>query len=751
MIDWHTEPGRVGIPFVGVMSALLLCLLLSGCATSGWQDVKPHYDSAHLPARYDFYNLTPILNGVWGLKDGSQVWAVGADGTILHYTAQAGRWEPQTSPTPNDLLSIFGTSDGAQVWAVGDKGTILHGERRGVEPYISEVLLLPKLPGAELQVRVIDDQKGAGQPLKLTLYGLRKHSLQIGSPLKQVTPTAQPPARGDPWVFSFNPTDIDVDPGTEAHFQILLEQGTYKTTYDVDLTYDRYRFFRDHWAATLAVASVGALLATLVLLLLTRPLWILFLYRKLKIYNFVEQIEVPGVGKLLQFFLKFTVLPWFVTHPRTLRAWVSANRTEAAGAWATSLKTPATTERERTDVDVPYVALPVEVKDVSSRLLHQPAAEDFESLFHGGRSVVQIVGPGGGGKTTLARHIGDLALAGGEAGAFKGCRLPIWIDEDFTDLRAVVKRKINSWYESGEDIEEPLLNALLENGLLLVMVDRVSERLPATRDYLGKVHGSVRCNALLITTRQPIALEVPEQRFIYPQALDSSTLLNFMTEIIKYYFRGAEDAKDRPFSTLESQLELGKRLAALIAVRISTGDGAKEIPMLPLPVVLFVSDAVAVVKEGRRLDELPKSLPDVYANYLRRINPKSPGLENGMSDEDMLTAAKALARLGVGSNYIPKEFTRADGLKCLKGDAPDLPAGVDPLRRLAANGVLLSKEMGATTFLRFALDPVAEFLAAEAHFDKCQGKADCLEKLLTDSKNAQGFHNALLLTMQARR
>ena len=610
--------------------------------------------------------------------------------------------------------------------------------------------MIPKLPGAELQVQVIDDQKGAGQPLKLRLYGSRKHSFELNGLLNEVKSSARPTPDG-PWVFDFNAKDIDVESGTDAHFQIRLEQRGYKTTYDVDLTYDRYRFFRDVWVATLVVASVGALLATLTSLLLTRPLWILLLYRKLKVYNFVEQIEVPGVGKLLQFILKFTVLPWFVTHPRTLRAWVRANRNQGAAAWAISLKTPATMQRERADVDVPYVALPVEVKDVSSRLLNQPAAEDFESLFHGGRSVVQIVGPGGGGKTTLAKHIGDLALAGGEAGAFKGCRLPIWIDEDFTDLRAVVKRKINSWYESGEDIEEPLLNALLENGLLLVMVDRVSERLPATRDYLARVHGSVRCNALLITTRQPLVLEVPEQRFIYPQALDSSTLLNFMTEITKYYFRGAEDAKERPFSTLESQLELGKRLAVLIAVRISTGDGAKEVPMLPLPVVLFVSDAVALVKQGRSLEELPKSLPDVYANYLRRINPKVPGMANGMGDEDMLTAAKALARLAVGSDYIPKEFTRSDGLKCLQTDAPDLPAGVDPLRRLVDNGVLLSREIGATTSLRFALDPVAEFLAAEAHFDKCEGDAGCLGKLLTDSKNAQGFHNALLLTMQARR
>ena len=54
------------------------------------------------------------------------MWAVGENGTILHYTAQAGRWEAQSSGTTNWLESIFGSSDGAQLWAVGDSGTILH-------------------------------------------------------------------------------------------------------------------------------------------------------------------------------------------------------------------------------------------------------------------------------------------------------------------------------------------------------------------------------------------------------------------------------------------------------------------------------------------------------------------------------------------------------------------------------------------------------------------------------------------------
>jgi hypothetical protein len=516
-----------------------------------------------------------------------------------------------------------------QLWAVGYSGSILHGAKVGFWPYISQVRLLPKPPDAQLQVRVIASQSGADQ-VKIKLSGSNHHAFEKNAAPEQIPSVNHSPSqRGDPWTLDY--------PGAEAHLRIELEDGTYKTYYDAGLTYDPYHslkatseWSKEHWARAVGFALVAAfalLVAAFTVLLFTRPLWILYLYRKR--CNLIEQIELPGVGKLLHFLLKFTVLPWFVTHPRTLGSWISANRDLAAAAWTTSFKTPTSTAPEKADVDVPYVALPVQVKDVSSRSLHQPAAKDFEGLFHGVRSVVQIVGPGGGGKTTLAKHIGDLALAGGEIAAFQACRLPIWVDEDFTDLRAVVKRKLNGWYKAGEDIEELLINALLENGLLLVMVDRVSERLPSTREYLGKVHGTLRCNALVITTRVPIAMEVPEQQFIYPQALDSGTLLNFMTLIIKYYFQNREESEARPFSTIKEQLELGNRLADLITVRTGIGENSREIPMLPLPVVLFISDAVSLVKQGRSLEDLPKSLPDVYAKYLRRINPKVPGIEIG--------------------------------------------------------------------------------------------------------------------------
>jgi hypothetical protein len=62
------------------------------------------------------------LDGVWG-SSGSDVFAVGYDGTILHY--DGSDWSSMTSGTSNWLEVVWGSS-GSNVFAVGEGGTILH-------------------------------------------------------------------------------------------------------------------------------------------------------------------------------------------------------------------------------------------------------------------------------------------------------------------------------------------------------------------------------------------------------------------------------------------------------------------------------------------------------------------------------------------------------------------------------------------------------------------------------------------------
>jgi hypothetical protein len=70
------------------------------------------------------------LNGVWG-SSGSDVFAVGESGTILHYDGNA--WFPMDSGTTKYLYGIWGSS-GSDVFAVGESGTILHYDGNAWSP-----------------------------------------------------------------------------------------------------------------------------------------------------------------------------------------------------------------------------------------------------------------------------------------------------------------------------------------------------------------------------------------------------------------------------------------------------------------------------------------------------------------------------------------------------------------------------------------------------------------------------------------
>jgi photosystem II stability/assembly factor-like uncharacterized protein len=63
----------------------------------------------------------PIL-AIWG-NSGSNVFAVGSEGTILHYDGTT--WSTMTSGSTADLRGVWGSS-GSDLFAVGTSGTVLH-------------------------------------------------------------------------------------------------------------------------------------------------------------------------------------------------------------------------------------------------------------------------------------------------------------------------------------------------------------------------------------------------------------------------------------------------------------------------------------------------------------------------------------------------------------------------------------------------------------------------------------------------
>jgi photosystem II stability/assembly factor-like uncharacterized protein len=723
---------------------------------------------------------------------GQELWAVGEGGTILHTNDGGKKWEPQTSPTVNNLSSVVGS--GPELWAVGARGTIvhtadggknwnqqrrmtypdvdvnsaiyagpslwvvgayrttLHGVAVGHYPYVREARLRREIFTSRLEFRVTWPADVGAAVTRASLNGLNASQFEQGQPMQTAftNDLNRPGSDSEIWGFDFSPDRIFVKPGDRAHFRIELTSDNFTAGYDVTLVYDPWAWFREHATALLATALFLLILVAFTACLLAKPLWNVALYRALKIYNITAQISVPGVGPVLRELLKVTLLPWFVQHRRTLDAWVQSHIAALPEGW--QLDSPdLSSQGNATDsahTRPSYVPLPVRLQSaVTDDLRQAPTAEWASNLFNSRRTTIEIAGPGGAGKTTLARQLGQWALDGGGPEGLKlHAMLPVWVDEELGEkntLLDIIKRKLIAWFPE-EEIETELIQALLKKQRILVIVDRLSERSVDTQQYVSNIHGGLRVNALIVTTRQELKFEAGPPVVLYPQALDSKSLLHFMTSIL------AEDAQQSPsggahaFDTIERQLDLGHRLAALIQV---PGGKDKEIPILPLTVRIFVDEAVRLIRDGLPLDELPRSLPEAYFRSLEKVNPKTPGAKNAMTDEAMLSAAKLIGELATGSNFIPKEFSMKAARESLRAVGWIDPEKLDPVQRLIDNGVLVESKRGGFYALRFEVDPIAEFLSAAAWAERCGTCVLDWQEIKKKSANAPGFQIALRLTL----
>ena len=670
-----------------------------------------------------------------GTSDGRQLWVAGQHfnaGLKFYRSGDFGKnWrvEGDFKFGEGQPLRFALSPASLDVWALVSTSGLIHGRAAETFPRITHARLAeqpPGFPGARLELRI------EGRPGSVLLKGggerdFSLDQLQTVSRLKVI----QPQKDSDVWAIEFDPEsqDVGLEKGEDLYAEITLETAGFRQAFTLPLL--SYKPWRPHPL----VSGYAAWIVFLALLLLVWPVGLLKLQSGLRVFDVSRLLEpIPVLGPPAVLALGAAgALPLFARTGRALDTWVRAHRETIRVRFEAE-------ESLRRSGD--YVPLPVRTgSPETGGLLDRPDAPALSRLFSRRRTLIQVVGVGGAGKTMLAVQIARWALAArDEGGLERNPMLPVLVDEDTDDLRAVVKRKLTSWLQ--EEIGDEFLDALLRKQRVLVIVDRVSERQRTTREHLRTLHGGQPVNALLVTTRQPLDFEAGGDVRIYPQPLGSETLLHFMTSLLQ------EPARAGAFARMGDQLELGKKLADLIRL------GAEEVPLTPLLVRLYVDKAVELARRpGASLDELPGSIPDVYFAYLRSVNPDTGGSTDRMSNEDMLRAAEVLARLALGKAFVPREVAKEEAREAFAEAGWGKPEDSDPIRRLRDNGVLQETAVGTEMLLRFALDPVAEFLAAMAHARQCAGNETAWNALFKQveaaGQRAAGFRLALRLVCRA--
>jgi len=530
------------------------------------------------------------------------------------------------------------------------------------------------------------------------------------------------------WKTEFSPLGMDLHPGDAYNLVVYFADHTKEERYTLPKrTFTPVSFYQKHPGFVTAIVCIGAILVVFFLLLLLQPMWLYALYKKTSYLR--NLAEVTGTaGKLFSLIDKLTITPLFVLQPRVADAWIKKHKQKLTDCF---IKQATVAEHQS------YVPLPLRIQSATGTEIEKPSPDLLSEYFKGSRVCIEIVGPGGVGKTTLAIQLGFWTMHINNRKFFKGhLWIPVLIEEESDDVFSVIKNIITSY--TGEQTDDHFINYLLKKQRLLIIVDALSERSVEMQEHIRHLYAKNSINALLITTRTPINVLTGEDIHFYPQTMDFVKVGEYVKSVLI-------NRKEEVFKSETNRSRLSDKIVSIFKI------GNKEIQILPVLATLMMKEAVSIsaCKEATDIlyiiDRMSSTIPDVFFGYILSVNPKTG--ENLFNDEEMLKYAEVIALASLGDNLIPGDVLQSIVLTKLQSVEPSVKSNV--IDRLVKNGILSApRRYGTDIYLRFALDPLAEYLGAFAIAKHCAGDKDKWNKIFKEAaeKKAFGFKAALEIT-----
>jgi photosystem II stability/assembly factor-like uncharacterized protein len=676
-------------------------------------------------------------------------WAVG-DRVILHTEDEGEHWAAQASGVEGirDLTSVYFV-DRSVGWAVGDDG-IVKAVRNNDASYVSRFRVTE---GGQVLTLDWDIQDEHPEGVTCSI-AYRSFENAVWQPIA----TDRLAHHANWFELSWDPAGKVLEGADLAYLLTLKDEAGILYRQEIP---GRFRY-RPWWSrqpegvkGTLIVLGVLVAYYTLCgIVLWSSPLSLLWLHRHLPASELAESAAPNEPWKLvIRAALGLTGLPAMAKSARVRRAWLARYRagrwdlddlepsiraayiqqSDCLDAWVERRAVAAREAFERIDSVARrriHIPLPVRVgSPADGQRIAEVKPEEFRGFFRPDRVVLAIIGTGGGGKSSLAFQLARWTLEDDPDRRPAGHRMiPVLIEQETSDLVEAVGRNLRRMIGE-EEVEADLVLSLVRHRRLLVIVDALSERSEATRRHVEAIHGQAPVNALVVTSRREPDFGPIGATPLWPERIDVNSLVWFLTEYLRR--TGAEAL----FSG-RGALHLSDRLLALVE------RGGRRLVVTPLLIRLFVDNAIELRGQGRPIEDLPLSVAGTMLEYLRRVNPKGPETPNGVPDDVLIRATRVLASQSLAPNYVPQDFDHLSACKALAVAVIELEGSV-VVTRLIANGVLESRDVGGTPFLRFALDPVAEYLASLYWLDRLRGSMADWEDWLAVVRAVDGYPESI--------
>ncbi|MBD1936339.1 HEAT repeat domain-containing protein [Microcoleus sp. FACHB-68] len=420
-----------------------------------------------------------------------------------------------------------------------------------------------------------------------------------------------------------------------------------------------------------------------------RPLWLLWLPAELNLPKtpITPEVKLP-VG----------ILRRFKYRPRVLDAWVEKHLETFQRKFLEN-----ETVEERKD----YVSLPVLL---NGKEIDEITAETLSETFKKDKRVrVLIRGEGGSGKTTIACQIAQWAMENQDKSKrlAEHLMLPVLIEEELDanteegikPLMEAVVAEIQELIDSEQKIvDEFLVEQLLLQRRVLLIVDHYSEMSEKTQKRIDPNRRDFPANALIVTSRIEETFNRIDINIKTLPIIEEKKLEEFISKYLN-------KCKELNLFEAEPQEFLSQECAQLTSIV-----GNKK-TITVLLAKLYAQQIINTKQDsfasGRSLD----NIPDLILAHLEKLNQQG---ERYTKNEypTVKQDAKIIAWKCLEQSYRPSPVDREAVVKALGSNnaASCLEYFEKHLRLLKSIGY--AEERKDRDKIRFALDPLAEYLAA---------------------------------------
>lgn len=445
-----------------------------------------------------------------------------------------------------------------------------------------------------------------------------------------------------------------------------------------------WQWMDEHRYVSAALAVYLTLLLCWLALHGLRPLWLYRINEALQPYtDFALPAQLGGLKIPLRHVL---LVGFFQYSRRMLDAWVTQHLTTARAEFQRK-----GTVRDRA------VHLPVPVV-LDGQVIPHLTAEQLRPTFHQNRACLLIWGEGGAGKTSLACQVARWAMADTpmERLCAQHRMLPVLIEQalelkdtehphPFTEA---IRGELRALTHQEAPIPEAFLLQLLQRRRVLVIVDHFSEMPEATRQAIRPGRPEFPANALVVTSRLDERLGGVSPTTVKPLRIQGNRLSSFLEVYL------TQRGKRESFDDAEF-FEACRRLSLMV--------GTRDITVL---LAKLYAEQMITAKEDPAMSTLPDTIPDLMLGYVNEVNhgvnpPKQ-------EDRTVHRVAKVIAWECLKRTYRPTPAPRDDVLAALQGESD-----AEALLVYLEDRLRLIHTVGAgRNQIRFALDPLAEYLAS---------------------------------------